>query len=97
MEITDDFLNIKEDLLNHTTIEMEIELNSPVGLRKMHFSGIIKWYKRVKKKDKNILNLHIQFHSLDEEGADVLMNYLSCGSGDKNLFWNLWDNLLTHS
>ena len=76
---------------------MEIELNSPEGLRKMHFSGIIKGYKRVKEKDKNILKLHIQFHSLDEKNAEVLMNYLSCGSGDKNLFWNLWDNLSNHS
>ena len=97
LEITDDFLNIKEDLLKYTNVEMELELNSPDGLHKMSFSGIIKWYKRVKKKDKNVLNLHIQFHYLDEKSADVLMKYLSLGSGDKNLFWNLWDNLSMHS
>lgn len=97
LEITDDFLNIKEELLKYTSIEMEIELNSPDGLHKMNFSGIIKWFKRVKKKDKKVLNLHIQFNCLDEESADILMKYLSLGSGDKNLFWNLWDNLLMHS
>ena len=97
LEIKDDFLNIKEDLLKHTSIEIEIELNSPDGLHKMNFSGIIKWYQRIKKKDKNILNLHVQFHCLDEKSADILLKYLSFGSGDKNLFWNLWDNLSLHS
>ena len=93
LQITDDFLNIKEGLLKHTSVEMEIELNAPDGLHKINFAGIIKWYKRVKKKDKNVLNLHIQFHCLDEESAEILMKYLSLGSGDKNLFWNLWDNI----
>ena len=97
LEVTDDFLSIKEELLKYTGIEMEIELNSPDGLHQMNFSGIIKWFKRVKKKDKNVLNLHIQFHCLDEKSADILMKYLSLGSGDKNLFWNLWDNLLMGS
>lgn len=97
LEITDDFINIKEELLKYTNIEMELELNSPDGLHKMNFSGIIKWYRRVKKKDKNVLNLHIQFHYLDEKSANVLMQYLSLGSGDRNLFWNLWDNLSMHS
>ena len=97
LEITDDFLNIKEELLNYTGIEMEIELNSPDGLHKMNFSGIINCYESFKKKDKNLLTLHIQFHSLDEKSAHILMKYLSSGSGDKNLFWNLWDNLSSHS
>jgi hypothetical protein len=97
LEITDDFLNIKEELLKYTCIEMEIELNSPDGIHKMNFSGMIKRYKRVKKKDKNVLNLHIQFNCLDEKSANILMKYLSLGSGDKNLFWNLWDNLSIHS
>lgn len=97
LEITDDFLNIKEDLLKYTNVEMELELNSPDGLHRMNFSGIIKWYKRVKKKDKNVLTLHVQFHYLDEKSAEILMKYVSLGSGDKNLFWNLWDNLSTYS
>ena len=97
LQITDNFLTIKEALLKYTNIEMEIELNSPDGLQKMSFSGIIKWHKRIKIKDKNVLNLSIQFHYLDEKSADVLMQYLSLGSGDKNLFWNLWDNLSMHS
>ena len=97
LEITDDFLSIKEEVLKHTSIEMEIEFNSPEGLQKMNFSGIIKWHKRVKKKDKKVLILHVQFHNLDEKSADILMQYLSLNSGDKNLFWNLWDNLSIHS
>ncbi len=97
LEITDDFLNFKEELLKYTGIEMEIELNSPDGLHKMNFSGIIKWFERIKKKNKYVLNLHIQFQHLDEKSADILMEYLSLGSGDKNLFWNLWDNLLMGS
>ena len=97
LEIRDDFLHVKEELLKHTSIEMEIELNSPDGLHKMNFSGIIKWFERIKKKNKDVLNLHIQFQHLDEKSADILMEYLSLGSGDKNLFWNLWDNLLMGS
>ena len=97
LEIMDDSLNIKEELLKYTNIEMEIEFNAPRGLQKINFSGIIKFYQQVKKKDKSVLNLHIQFHNLDEESADLLMKYLSFGSKDKNLFWNLWDNLLMQS
>lgn len=93
IEIRDDFLSIREKLLIYTTVEMEVELNFPDGMHRMAFSGIVKWYKRVKKKDKNALYLKIQFHSLDEKSAEMLKKYLSLGSGDKNLIWNLWDNL----
>ena len=93
LEIMNDSSNVKEELLKYTNAEMEVELNSPDGLHKMNFSGIIKWYKKVKKKDNNTLYLNIQFHNLDDKSADVLKKYLSLSSGDKNLFWNLWDNL----
>ena len=93
LEIMDDFFNIKEELLKSTHIAMEIELNFPDEMHRMGFSGIIKWCKKVKKKDKNALCIRIQFHDLDEKNADVLKKYLSSGLGDKNLFWNLWDNL----
>jgi hypothetical protein len=93
IEIRDDFLSIREELLIYTTVEMEVELNFPDGMHRMVFSGIVKWYKRVKKKDKNALYLKIQFHNLDEKSAEMLKKYLSLGSGDKNLIWNLWDNL----
>jgi hypothetical protein len=93
LEIRDDFLSINEELLMHTTVEMEVELNFPDGNHRMTFSGIVKWHKRVKTKGKNALYLKIQFHNLDEKSADMLNSYLSLGSGDKNLIWNLWDNL----
>ena len=93
IEIRDDFLSIKEELLLYTTVEMEVELNFPDGMHRMDFSGIVKWYKRVKKKDKNNLYLKIQFHNLEEKSAEMLKKYLSLGSADKNLIWNLWDNL----
>ena len=96
IEIRDDFLSIKEELLIYTTIDMEVELNFPDGMQRMVFSGIVKWYKRIKKKGKNALYLKIQFHNLDEKSAEMLKKYLSLGSGDKNLIWNLWDNLSLH-
>lgn len=96
LEIRDDFLSIKEELLIYTTVEMEVALNFPDGMHRMAFSGIVKWYKRVKKKDMNTLYLKIQFHNLDEKSAEMLNDYLSLGSGDKNLIWNLWDNLSQH-
>jgi hypothetical protein len=97
LEISDDCLNLKEELLKYTNIEMEVELNSPDGIHRMGFSGIIKWHKSVKNEDKNVLYLNIQFHNLDEKSANLLKEYLSLGSGDKNLFWNLWDNQSMHA
>jgi len=97
LEISDDCLNLKEELLKYTNIEMEVELNSPDGIHRMGFSGIIKWHKSVKNEDKNVLYLNIQFHNLDEKSANLLKEYLSLGSGDKNLFWNLWDNQAMHA
>ena len=96
LEIRDDFLRIKEDLLIYTTVEMEVELNVPDGMHRMVFSGIVKWHKRAKKKDKTALYLKIEFHNLEEKSAEMLKEYLSLGTGDKNLIWNLWDNLSPH-
>ena len=96
LEIRDNFLSIKEELLMHTTVEMEVELNFPDGNHMMFFSGIVKWHKRIKKKGNRALCLRIQFHNLDEKNADMLNEYLSLGSGDKNLIWNLWDKLSRH-
>jgi len=59
----------------------------------MNFSGIISWCKRVKKKNMSFLYLGIQFYHLDKSNKDILKKYLSLGTGDKNLIWNLWDNL----
>lgn len=93
LEIRDDFLRIREEMLMHTTVEMEVVFHFPDGMHRMASSGIIKWFQRGKNKDKNTLYLKIQFHNLDEKSAVLLNRYLSSGSGDKNLIWNLWDTL----
>lgn len=93
LEIKDDFLTIRESLLLYTNIEMAVEFNFPEGMQHVDFSGVVRWYKRIKKNDKNFLYLGIQFHALSEETMKVLERYLSLGTGDINLIWNLWDNL----
>ena len=93
LEIRDDFLIIKDSVLKYTRIEMALELNLPDGIYKMNFSGIISWCKRVKKKNMSFLYLGIQFYHLDESSKETLKKYLALGTGDKNLIWNLWDNL----
>ena len=94
LEIRDDFLNIQESLLLYTNIAMTVEFNLPDGNHRMDFSGIIRWYKRIKKRDRSCLYLGIRFDSLDEQNKKILKDYLSLGTGDKNLIWNLWDNRL---
>jgi hypothetical protein len=95
MEIRDDFLTIKESLLLYTTIEMTLALNLSDGVHRMNISGIIRWYKRIKRGDKSFVYIGIKFHSLDEKSKEILEHYLSLGTGDTNLIWNLWDNLST--
>jgi len=51
LEISDDCLNLKEELLKYTNIEMEVELNSPEGINRVGFGGIIKWHRSVKKEE----------------------------------------------
>lgn len=93
LEIRDDLLIINDSLLQYENIEVTLELNMPDGTHKMNISGIVRWYRRVKKKDMNFLYLGIQFYNLGESERDILKKYLSSCTGDKNLFWNLWDNL----
>jgi hypothetical protein len=103
LEIRDDFLTIKESLLLYTTLEMTVAFNLSDGIHQMDFSGIIRWYKRIKRSDKSFVYIGrsdksfvyigIKFHSLNEESKEVLKHYLSLGTGDTNLIWNLWDNL----
>jgi c-di-GMP-binding flagellar brake protein YcgR len=95
LEIRDDFLSISETMLLYTSIEMHVEFNFPEGIQHISFSGLIRWYKRIKKKDKNFLYLGIKFQNLNEQSKEVLEKYLSLGTGDTNLIWNLWDNLTT--
>ena len=93
LEIRDDFLTIKESLLLYTTLEMNVAFNLADGIHQMHVSGIIRWYKRIKKRDKSFVYIGIKFHNLDEKSKEILEHYLSLGTGDTNLIWNLWDNL----
>jgi len=93
LEVRDDFLTIKESLLLYTTLEMTVAFNLSDGIHRMHVSGIIRWYKRIKKSDKSFVYIGIKFHSLDEKSKEILEHYLSVGTGDTNLIWNLWDNL----
>jgi len=93
LEIRDDFLTIDDSLLQYTSIQMVLELNLPSGAHKMEFSGFLRWLRRVKKEGMSFLYLGIQFNPLKETSKEILMEYLSLGTGDKNLIWNLWDNL----
>lgn len=95
LEVRDDFLIISESLLKYSDIEMAVGLNLPEGEHKLNFSGVIRWQKRVKKNNMSFLYLGIQFQNLRENDKRVLEKYLSLGTGDKNLIWNLWDNVLT--
>ena len=97
LEIRDDFLIISDSFLKYTDIEMAVEFNLPDGEYKLNFSGVIRWQKRVKKDYMSFLYLGIQFHNLKESDKRVLEKYLSLGTGEKNLIWNLWDNVLMQS
>ena len=93
LEVRDDFLTIKESLLLYTTLEMTVAFNLSDGIHRMHISGIIRWCKRMKKSDKSFVYMGIKFHTLDAKSKEILEHYLSLGTGDTNLIWNLWDNL----
>jgi hypothetical protein len=93
LEIRDDFSIIDDSLLKYTSIHMIVELNMPGGIHKIDFSGIVRWHTREKKEGMRFLYLGIQFNALNEDSKEILREYLSLGKGEKNLLWNLWDNL----
>lgn len=97
LELRDDFSIINDSLLKYTNVQMTLELNMSDGIHKINFSGIIRWYRRVKKEGMSFLYLGIQFYNLDESSKEVIKKYLAFGTGDKNLIWNLWDNLTIQS
>lgn len=97
LELRDDFSIINDSLLKYTSVQMTLELNMSDGIHKINFSGIIRWYRRVKKEGMSFLYLGIQFYNLDESSKEVIKKYLAFGTGDKNLIWNLWDNLTIQS
>jgi len=85
---------LEESLRGKSSLEMAVELDLPDGKHRLNFSGVIRWQKRVKKNNMSFLYLGIQFYDLKESDRNVLKKYLSLGTGDKNLIWNLWDNIL---
>ena len=94
LEIRDDFLVISDENLKYTNIEMVVELNMPDGAHRMKIAGVIRWHKRLRKRgNMSFLYLGIEFSGFTEKDRTVLKNYLALGTGDKNLIWNLWDNL----
>ena len=97
LEVRDDLLIINDSKLKYTNIEMALELNMPDGVHKMNITGVIRWQKRVKKENMNFLYLGIQFYNLQEREKTIIKKYLAIGTGEKNLIWNLWDNLSMQS
>jgi len=93
LEIRDDFLYIDESVLPYSIIEMTLECTVPDGIEMMAVSGTIKWHKRIKKQAGSFLYLRIQFNTMDEMSLDTLKEFLALGTGDKHLFWNLWDTV----
>jgi len=77
-----------------TSIEIALEVDIPDGIHKMNVSGSIRWQRKVKKKNRDLLHLGVQFDKLKENNKDILMKYLVSGAGDKQLIWDLWENLL---
>jgi hypothetical protein len=94
LELRDDYFTIQESLLMYSPLKMSVVFHFPDGLHKVTLSGIIKWYKRVRMKEKSHLLLGIRLDELNEKNRELLDNYLCLGIGDTNLIWNLWDNLL---
>jgi len=92
VEIKDDVMLLKY-LPPDTNIAMALELDMPDGIHKMNVSGSIRWQRKVKKKNQDLLHLGVQFGKLKENNKDILMKYLVSGAGDKQLIWNLWENL----
>ena len=93
LQIRDDYSTIKESLLLNTAVKMTVEFNFPDGIHTMYFSGVIRWFKKHRKEDKNFLSLGVKFKELNERSKYIIKNYLSSGNGDRNLIWNLWDNV----
>ena len=94
LELRDDYFSIQESLLIYSTLEMNVIFHFPDGLHEVNLTGVITWCKRLRKKDRSYLHLGIRLYELNEKNREILKGYLYLGIGDKNLIWNLWDNLL---
>jgi hypothetical protein len=53
--------------------------------------GDIRWHKRIKKPHGSFVYLRVRFGEVEEKSQEILKRFLSVGTGDKNLIWNLWD------
>ena len=95
LEIRDDTLVINDAFLQYVNIEMAFEITLPDVTHTVNISGVIRWYKKVKRKEVNLLYLGVQFLDLGKNDETVLNKYLALGAGDKSLIWNLWDSLST--
>ena len=93
LELRDDYFSIQESLLIYSVLEMNVIFHFPDGLHEVNLTGIITRCKRFGEKDKSYLYLGIRLYELNEKDTAILKNYLHLGIGDKNLIWNLWDNL----
>lgn len=96
LEIRDDTLVINDAFLMYLNMEMTFAINVPEGTYKLNVPGIVRWYKKAKKKGVNLLYLGVQFLNLKKSDEAILENYLALGAGDKSLIWNLWDSLSEH-
>lgn len=93
LEIRDDTLVINDTFLLYLDVEIAFEINIPDGTHRIDVTGVVKWYRKVKKKEVNLLYLGIRFLNLEKGDEAILEKYLALGTGDKSLIWNLWDNL----
>jgi len=93
LELRDNYFSIQESLLKYSTLEMTVIFHLPDGVHEVNLTGIITWNKRFRKKDKSYIHLGIRLYELNEKNRELLKDYLHLGIGDKNLIWNLWDNL----
>ena len=96
LEIRDDTLVLNDALLMYLNVEMTFAIDMPDGTHKVNVSGIVRWYKKAKRKGVNFLYLGVQFMNLKKSDEAVLAKYLDLGAGDKSLIWNLWDSLSDH-
>jgi len=94
LELRDNYFTIQEAEVIYSTIEITTVFHLPDGIHEVLLTGIITWCKRIRNKDKSHLHLRIRLVELNEKTREVLKDYLYLGIGDKNLIWNLWDNLL---
>jgi hypothetical protein len=84
---------IQDISLGGVSLEITFAIDMPDGIHKVNVSGIVRWYRKDRRKDVNLLYLGVQFLNLGKSDKAILEKYLASGTGDKSFIWNLWDNL----